>query len=145
MITDPTNLPTGARRPVLVQLAPAARPTTVPAVLLTAARIIAANGLHQGDYVPDPFDREMCIPHALRPMSVLAAINCAATGDPHRTCQIGDTAIGFVALSIDGGPYWGDYRSLEAHVEEWNDRPGRTAAEAVALLELLASSSERAA
>jgi hypothetical protein len=114
-------------------------------VLLAAARILAVNGLHQGDYLPDVFDRVTTTPHTTRPMSVIAAINCASTGNPHRTSQIGDTAMGVVALSIDGGPYWGDFRSLEAHVEQWNDRPGRTADDAVALLELLASSSERAA
>ncbi|MFH8717289.1 DUF6197 family protein [Streptomyces zaomyceticus] len=146
-ITLPTNLPSGDRRPVLVLLAPA-RPTTVPAVLLGAARILQAQGLWQGDYVPDPLDREISpeeLPHSRRPMSVIAAIHCAVTGDPHRTSQLGDMAMGVVALSIDGGPYWGDFRSLEAHVEAWNDMPGRTADEAVELLERLATSSERAA
>lgn len=146
-ITLPTNLPSGDRQPVLVLLPPA-RPTTVPAVLLGAARIIQANGLWQGDYVPDPLNREISaeeIPHSQRPMSLRAAINCATTGDPHRTSQLGDMAMGYLALSIDGGPYWGDYRSLETHVEAWNDEPGRTADETVALLERLATSSERAA
>ncbi|MHA4776015.1 DUF6197 family protein [Streptomyces sp. MSC1_001] len=146
-ITLPTNLPSGDRRPTLVLLAPA-RPTTVPSVLLGAARILQANGLWQGDYVPDPLDREIspeALPHSRRPMSVIAAIHCAVTGDPHQTSQLGDMAMGFVALSIDGGPYWTDFRSLEVHVEAWNDEPGRTADEAVELLERLATSSERAA
>jgi hypothetical protein len=118
----------------------------VPAVLLGAARIIQANGLWTGgDYVPDAFDREICIPHFLRPMSIVAAIKCAATGDPHRTSQLADMTIGFLALSIDGGPYWGDFRSLEAHVEEWNDVPGRSGDDAVALLEQAATAPERAA
>lgn len=144
MITSPTNIPTGDRRTALVILAPA-RPSTVPAVLLAAARIIQANGLWQGDYVPDAFDREMCVPHFIRPMSIVGAIRCAATGDPHRSSQLADTAIGFVALSIDGGPYWGDVFSLEAHVNEWNDVPGRSGDEAVALLERLATAPEVAA
>ena len=54
--------------------APVARPATVPAVFRTAARILAANGLYQGNYVPDTFDREMGIPHFLRPMSIVAAM-----------------------------------------------------------------------
>ncbi|MFG2900926.1 hypothetical protein ACGFZH_28055 [Streptomyces zaomyceticus] len=143
-ITLPTNLPSGDRRPVLVLLAPA-RPATVPAVLLGAARILQANGLWQGDFVPDFRDREMCIPHFMRPMSIVAALRCAATGDPHGESRLGDTAIGYVALSIDGGPYYGDIFSLQAHVDEWGDVAGRSADEAVALLERLATSSERAA
>ncbi|MFE5895873.1 hypothetical protein ACFQ67_00330 [Streptomyces sp. NPDC056488] len=143
-ITHPANFPTGDRRTSLVLL-PVRRPSTVPGVLLRAAQILQANGLWQGDYVPDPLDREVCVPHFLRPMSVIAALNCAATGDPHRTSQVSDMAMGFVALSIDGGPYWTDFRSLEAHVEAWNDAEGRSADEAVALLELLATTSERAA
>ncbi|MES9804963.1 DUF6197 family protein [Streptomyces cinereoruber] len=143
-ITVPTNIPSGDRHTTLVLL-PVRRPTTAPGVLLRAAQILQANGLWQGDYVPDPLDREVCIPHFLRPMSVIAALNCAATGDPHRSSQLGDVAMGVVALSIDGGPYWGDFRSLQAHVEEWNDEPGRTADDAVKLLELLATTSERAA
>ena len=140
----PTNFPTGDRRTVAVDFVPA-RPTTVPAVLLGAARIIQANGLWHGDYVPDAFDREMCIPHFLRPMSLVAAIKCAASGDPHKDSQLADMAIGFVALSIDGGPYHGDLFSLESHVEAWGDEAGRAGDDAVALLETLATAPERAA
>ncbi|MET9955653.1 hypothetical protein ABZ135_29465 [Streptomyces sp. NPDC006339] len=143
-ITVPTNIPSGDRRTVRVDFTPA-RPTTVSAVLLGAARIVQTNGLWQGDYVPDACDREMCVPHFLRPMSVVAAIRCAATGDPHRSSQLADTAVGFVALSLDGGPVWGDVFSLETHVDAWGDMPGRSADEAVALLEMLATAPERAA
>ncbi|MFE0651397.1 hypothetical protein ACFVZH_22690 [Streptomyces sp. NPDC059534] len=143
-LTSPTNLPAFDRRPVLVLL-PSPRPTTVPTVLLGAARILAANGLWQGDYVPDTFNREMCIPHFLRPMSIVAALKCAASGDPHRDSPIADQAISALAMSIDDGPYWGDTRSLEAHVDEWGDEAGRSTDEAVALLERLATTSERAA
>ncbi|MFI1938365.1 hypothetical protein ACH44C_14455 [Streptomyces purpureus] len=143
-ITSPTNFPTGDRRAVAVDFTPA-RPTTVPTVLLGAARIIQANGLWHGDYVPDAFDREMCLPHFLRPMSLVASIKCAASGDPHKDSQLADMAIGFLALSIDGGPYYGDLFSLEAHVEAWGDEPGRSGDEAVALLEQAATAPERAA
>lgn len=147
MITDPANIPSGTRRPVLVALAPV-RPTTVPGVLLAAARILATNGLWQGDYVPDPFDRKTSaaeMPHDRRPMSIVAAIRCAATGDPHRSSQIADIAIGYVALSLDPGVRSGDWFALEGAVQNWNDEPGRTADAAVALLELLATAPERAA
>ncbi|MFF5972268.1 hypothetical protein ACFY7C_12185 [Streptomyces sp. NPDC012769] len=144
MITDPTNVPTGDRRPLLVLLPPP-QPTTVPNVLLAAARLLQMNGFWQHDYLPDPFDRTLKTPHASRPMSMVAAIRCAATGDPHRTSQLADTAIGFVALSIDGGPYDPNLLSLERHVDAWGDEPGRTVDEAVALLEQLATAPERAA
>ncbi len=124
------------------------RPSTVSAVLLAAARILQANGLWQGDHVVDPCDREISpveVPHTMRPMSIVAALKCASTGDPHASSQLGDTAVGFVALSIDGGPYWEDGFSLEAHVDEWNDAPARTTDDAVALLEMLATAPERAA
>jgi hypothetical protein len=144
VITSPTNIPAGDRRPVRVALTPA-RPTTVPAVLLGAARILQANGLWRGDYLPDPFDRTTTTPHHTRPMNIVAAIRCAATGDPHRTSQLADMAVGFVALSIDGGPYDPDLLSLETHVDKWSDEPGRSTDEAVALLEHLATAPERAA
>ncbi|KUH38424.1 MULTISPECIES: hypothetical protein [Streptomyces] len=146
-ITLPTNFPSGDRRPTRVAFTPP-RPSTVPGVLLAAARVIQANGLWHGDYVPDPFDREISadeVPHTRRPMSVVAALKCAATGSPHGESQLADMAIGFVALSIDGGPAWGDIFSLERHVEDWGDAPGRSADDAVALLETLATAPERAA
>lgn len=147
-ITLPSNIPTGDRRTYAVILAPVPRPSTVPAVLLAAARIIQANGLWQHDYVVDPCDREISaeeVPHAMRPMSIVGAIRCAATGDPHRSSQPADMAVGFVALSLDGGPEYGDIFSLERHVEEWGDEVGRSTDDAVALLEQLATAPERAA
>ncbi|MEU8760706.1 hypothetical protein [Streptomyces sp. NPDC048659] len=145
-IMSPTNIPSSDRRPALVLLPPA-RPTTVPSVLLAAARILTANGLWQGDYVPDPFDRHTTTPHASRPMNIVAAIRCAATGNPHLSSTLGDTAVGFVAMSLDGGPDFMNISGfdLEKHVDGWGDEPGRTTAEAVALLEYLATNSERAA
>lgn len=143
-LTDPTNTPSGVRHPLPVRFM-MPRPLTVPAVLLAAARIVQANGLWQGDYVPDPLDREMTIPHSARPMSLVAAIKCAVSGDPHRESQLADTTIGFLALSLEGGPEWGDIFSLEAHVEAWGDEPGRTGDDVVRMLELAATAPERAA
>ncbi|XUM01274.1 DUF6197 family protein [Streptomyces venezuelae ATCC 10712] len=143
-LTSPTNLPAGGRRPALVLLS-APRPATVPSALLAAARILQTNGLWQDDFIPDPFDRLMTTPHASRPMSIVAAIRCAVAGDPGRESQLADTAIGYVALSLDDEPGRTDTFSLRTHVENWGDEPGRTTDDAVALLERLATSSERAA
>jgi hypothetical protein len=139
--TNPTNLTHGSRRTVLVALPvrPAA-PTTVEGTLLAAARLLQERGLWQGDYVPDAFDREMCIPHCLRPMNIVAAIRCVISGNPHRSTQLADMAVGVLALAIGDGPSYGDLFSLEAHVDGWNDEPGRTTDEAVALLERVATS-----
>lgn len=144
---SPTDLPHGSRRTVLVALPvrPAA-PTSVEGTLLAAARLLQERGLWQGDYVPDVFDREMYIPHCLRPMNIVAAIRCTVSGNPHRSTRLADTAMGVLALSIGDGPFYGDVFSLEAHVDEWNDVAGRTTDDAVALLEMVATSStERAA
>ena len=142
--TVPTNFPAGDRRTIRVDFTPP-RPTTVPAVLLGAARILQANGLWRGDYVPDPFNRRINTPHASRPMSIVAAIRCAATGDPHSYSELGDTAIEVLALSIDGGPYHRDSFALECHVDEWGGEAGRSADDAVALLESMATAPGRAA
>ena len=128
--------------------APVAYPTTVPAVFRAAARILAANGLYQGNYVPDTFDREMCIPHFLRPMSIVAALKCAVSGDPHLTSLLADEAIAVLALRlrVDGeGPYYGGIFDLEAHIDAWGDLEGRTAESAIAVLEAAADASEVAA
>ncbi|WP_327169505.1 hypothetical protein [Streptomyces subrutilus] len=148
-MSTPTDLPHGSRRTVRVvsPAIPPSRPTTVPAVLLAAARVIQSNGLWQGDWVPDPFNREMCIPHFLRPMSIVTAIKYAATGDPHvYVSRVADDAIAALALAIGDGPDYGDIFSLEEHIEDWGDEPGRSVDEAVALLEWVATSpAERAA
>lgn len=114
------------------------------AVFRKAARIIAVNGFYQGDYLPDPFDREMCIPHFLRPMCVAAALKCAVSGDPHTPSLLADEAISFLAvrLEVDGeGPFWGDLFSLEFHLASWGDVEGRTAESVVAVLESAADAS----
>ncbi|PVE04640.1 DUF6197 family protein [Streptomyces scopuliridis] len=114
------------------------RPTTVSAVFRAAARVIAANGHYQGDFVPDVFDREMCVPHFLRPMSIVAALKTAVTGDPHRTSLLADEAIAVLALRLEVngemGPFYGDIFSLEEHIAAWGDVPGRTVESVVAVL-----------
>lgn len=125
--------------------APIARPTTVPAVYRAAARILAANGLHKGDFVPDAFDREMCVPHFLRPMSIVAALKCAVSGDPHQPSLLADNAIAVLALrlEVDGeGPLLGGIFDLEAHIDAWGDVEERTAESAVAVLEAAADAVE---
>ncbi|WP_432184896.1 DUF6197 family protein [Streptomyces tendae] len=133
-----TSLQTSSRVLPLHQ-SPQAAPTTVPGVFRAAARLLAANGLYQGgDYVPDTFDREMCIPHFLRPMSIVAALKTATTGDPHRTSLLSDRAIAELAvrLEVDGeGPLFGGIFDLEAHVDAWGDVESRTTESAVAVLE----------
>jgi hypothetical protein len=131
-----------------LHLSPLARPTTLPQVFRAAARLLAANGLHQGDFVPDVFDREMCIPHFLRPMSIVAALKCATTGDPHLTSLLADEAIAVLALrlEVDGeGPEYGGIFDLEEHVDAWGDVESRTTESAVAVLEAAADANEVAA
>jgi hypothetical protein len=128
-----------------LQESPLAAPTSVPGVFRAAARLLAANGLYKGDFVPDAFDREMCVPHFLRPMSIVAALKCATTGDPHRTSLLSDQAIGTLALrlEVDGeGPLYGGIFDLEAHVDTWGDMELRTTESAVAVLEGAADANE---
>ena len=142
LIISPTNFPAGDRpRPVRVTL-PTRRPTSIPGVFRAAARVLATNGFYQGDYVPDFADREMCIPHFLRPMSIVAAIKCATTGDPHTTSLLADEAIAVLALRLNGGPRYGDIFSLEDHVDEWGGLPGRTVESVIAVLEAAADAYE---
>ncbi|MEU9597188.1 hypothetical protein AB0E06_10285 [Streptomyces sp. NPDC048109] len=132
-----TSLQTSSR--VLpLHLSPQAAPTTVFGVFRVAARLLAANGLYQGDFVPDFADREMDVPHHLRPMSIVAALRTATTGDPHRTSLLSDQAIAELALrlEVDGeGPLFGGIFDLEAHVDAWGDVESRTTESAVAVLE----------
>ena len=124
---------------------PQARPTTVPATYRAAARLLAANGLYKGDFVPDAFDREMDVPHVLRPMSIVAALKCVVSGDPHRTSLLADEAIAVLALrlEVDGeGPLYGGIFDLEAHVDAWGDVESRTTESAVAVLEGAADANE---
>lgn len=123
-----------------------ARPATVTDVFRAAARLLAANGHYQGDFVPDMRDREMCIPHFLRPMSIVAALKCCVTGDPHATTLLADKAIDTLALRLEVngemGPYYGDIVSLEDHIAAWGDVEGRTTESAVAVLYAAADATE---
>ena len=131
--------------PIPLYVSPLAAPVSVPQVFRRAARILAANGLWQGDHVPDGFDREMCIPHFLRPMSIVAALKCATSGDPHVTSLLADEAIAVLALrlEVDGaGPVYGGIFDLEAHVDAWGDVEGRSVECVVAVLEAAADATE---
>ncbi|MEV0114626.1 hypothetical protein AB0H77_15440 [Streptomyces sp. NPDC050844] len=146
MTAQPTDLPAGFRRPVLVTgiTLPAHRLATVRDVFRAAARLLAANGHHQGDYCPDPFDRRTSTPHAVRPLSIVAAIRCVSSpqGDnPHRETPLSEAAVKVLAgrLEVDGEPAWNDEPlHLEAHVASWGDVEGRTTESAVAVLEAAA-------
>jgi hypothetical protein len=146
--TEPTNWPTGNRRTLRVVGIPMPRPTTLPAVYRAAARLIATNGHWQGDILPDPFDREISpieVPHDMRPMSIVAALRCVVTGDPHRNSLLADNAIAVLAVRLEvggEGPFWGDIFSLEFHVAAWGDVEGRTTESACAVLEAAADACE---
>lgn len=148
MYTKPTDLPTRDQHPVLVTRITIPRPATETGALRAAARLIARNGHYQNDLLPDPFDRVLTSPHALRPMSIVAALRCAVSGDPHVESLLADSALTALAvrLVVDGeGPRRGDMHSLEAHVDAWGDAEGRTAECVVAVLEAAADASEVAA
>lgn len=127
----------------------ATRPTTVEATFRAAARLLAANGHYQGDYLLDPFDREMSTPHSfLRPLSIVAALRCAVSGNPHVISPLADEAMGVLALrlEIDGdGPIWDDVFMREFHIAAWGDVPGRTTESAAAVLYAAADAVEAVA
>jgi hypothetical protein len=111
----------------------------LPGVFCRAAYIIQMNGHHQGDYVPDPFNRVLTTPKLTRPMSVAAALYCAA--DPQGRMvesQLASAAIRFLAgrALVDGEGPWDADRDTdcEIHIAEWGDLPGRTGAEVIRLL-----------
>jgi hypothetical protein len=137
-----------SRRVFPLHESPQARPTTVPAVFRAAARLLAKNGHHQGDYCPDPFDRYTTSVHASRPLSIVAAIRCVASphGDnPHRETELSELAVKVLAgrLEVDGEPAWNDEpHHLEGHVANWGDVRGRTTESAVAVLEGAADANE---
>lgn len=127
---------------------PQARPASVPAVFRAAARLIAGNGHHQGDYCPDPFDRRTTTPHVTRPLSIVGALRAVASphGDnPHRETELSEAAVKVLAgrLEVDGEPASDDEPfHLEAHVANWGDVEGRTTESVVAVLEAAADASE---
>lgn len=129
----------------MTQTLQAVRPTTLPAVFRAAARLIAANGHHQGDYCPDAFDRSSRTPHSSRPLSIVAAIRCVVSGSPHRETPLAEAAVELLAgrLVVDGEPAWnGEPFWLETHVANWGDVEGRSAESVVAVLVAAADASE---
>jgi len=122
------------------------RPVTgLPSAYRAAARLIAAVGHHQGDYVTDPFDRVLTTDHATRPMCIVAALRCVTSGSPHRPCPLSEAAIRFLAhrLEVAGeGPRDDDPLALEAHVSAWGDVVGRRMQTVVAVLEAAADAAE---
>jgi hypothetical protein len=117
---------------------PASELLSLPRIFRGAARILAVNSLHQGDFVKDALDRRLTTPHTERPMSIVAALHCAVTGDPHRPAAESRGAVRVLAhrLIVRGeGPYGEDERALAAHVDEWGDEVSRTTESAVAVLE----------
>lgn len=134
---SPTSVPCYGRRPVPVTVA-IPRPATIPAVFRAAARLLAANGHYQGDYLPDPFDRVLATPHAVRPLSIVAAIRYATSGR-HVESDLSERAISVLAGRLEvseDDPVVppGDRFACELHVANWGDVEGRTTESAVAVL-----------
>jgi hypothetical protein len=145
----PTDLP-AYRRPVIVTgiPVPIRRPATLPAVFRAAARLIAVNGHHQGDYCPDMGDRVLVTPHAERPLSIVGAIRCAVSGDPHVRSGLSELAVQVLAhrLEVDGEPpFSNEPLTLECHIDAWGDAEGRRAETVVAVLEAAGDAVEVAA
>jgi hypothetical protein len=122
------------------------RPVTgLPSAYRAAARLITHVGHHQGDYVRDPFDRELTTDHATRPMCVVAALRCVSSGNPHQSSPLSEAAVAFLArrLEVAGeGPADDAPRSLEAHVCAWGDVEGRRTETVAAVLEAAADAAE---
>lgn len=138
MSVQPTDLPAYGRFDKTIPIPRVPADATLPVVLRAAARIISRNGLHQGDYCPDVFDRSTTMAHCDRPLSIVAAVRCVTTGSPHRTDDLSDRAVAELAgrLLVDGEPAAGDRpEDLAAHVEAWGDWTGRTTESAVSMLE----------
>lgn len=135
-LTRPTDLPAGHRRTVHVDVT-IPRPTTVPCVFRAAARLLAANGLYQGgDYFPNALS-DTTTPYAERPLSIVAALRCAVTGDPRAYSLLSDEALMVLGdrLVVDGErAEYIDLFGLEDHVDDWADVEGRTTECAVAVL-----------
>ncbi len=132
----PTDLPAGHRRTVHVDVS-IPRPTTVAATFRAAARLLAANGLYQGgDYFPNALS-DTTTPYAERPLSIVAALRCAVTGDPRAYSLLADEALMVLGdrLVVDGErAEYIDLFGLEDHVDDWADVEGRTTECAVAVL-----------
>lgn len=138
----PTEVDSARRDAPLLELT---RATTLAQVYRFAARLIVRNGHHQGDYVPDPFDRRLTTLHIERPLSIVAALRCAANGNPHVCSPFSELAVKTLAhrLTVDGEPPFNDTPlMLECHIAEWGDAEGRTVEAVVAVLEAAADAVE---
>jgi hypothetical protein len=140
-----TSFPAYGRRPVRVTL-PAPRPATVSGALRAAARLIAANGHHQGDYCTDPFDRVLRTPHTARPLSIVAGVRIAVSGR-HRETPLSEQAISVLAGRLEIGEddpvvHSNSPLECEIHVAAWGDVEGRTAESVCAVLYAAADAAE---
>lgn len=139
MTHEPTDLPAYGRFDKSIPTPNVPGDATLPVVYRAAARLLARNGLHQGDWVFDAFDRSTTTAHCDRPLSIVAALRCVTTGSPHRTDDLSDRAIAELAdhLVVDDEPAPRDATAeqLAAHVDRWGDHDGRTTESAVAVLE----------
>lgn len=145
MTTQPSDLPAYGRFDKTIPIPNVPADATLPVVYRAAARLLARNGLNQGDYVFDAFDRRTTTAHRDRPLSIVAAIRCVTTGSPHRTDNPSDRAIAELAsrLVVDGERAYGNRQSdLAEHVDRWGDWEGRTTESAVAVLEYAADEHE---
>lgn len=121
------------------------RASTLPQVYRFAARLVVKNGHHQGDHMPDPFDRRLTSLHIDRPLSIVAAIRAVANGNPHISSPFSELAIRMLAgrLLVDGeGPFGEGRLALATHVDSWGDVEGRSLESVVAVLEAAADASE---
>lgn len=138
-MNQPTDLPAAGRFTKSIPIPTVPTDGTLPVVFRAAARLIARNGLHQGDYVADVFDRATPAGQLTdRPLSIVAAVRCVTTGLPYRCTAVTERAIAELAdhLVVDG-EHAPDSTplALELHVERWGDHAGRTTESAVAMLE----------
>lgn len=121
------------------------RASTLPQTFRFAARLLVENGFHQGDLLPDPFDRTLTSLHINRPMSIVAAVRTVANGNPHVASPFSELAVRVLAhrLTVDGeGPFGESRLALSAHVDSWGDVEGRTVESVVAVLEAAADANE---
>lgn len=139
MNSQPTDLPAHGRFDKTIPIPHVPADGTLPVVFRAAARLIARNGLHQGDWVFDAFNRSATTAHCDRPLSIVAAVRCVTTGNPHRTSPLADRAVAELAdhLVVDDDHASRDATAdqLAAHVDHWGDHDGRTTESAVAVLE----------
>ncbi len=140
-----TSVPTYGRRPVLTTVT-APHPTTLSGALRAAARLIAANGHHQGDYLPDPFNRVLRTPRLSRPLSIVAAIRVAVSGR-HVETELSERAISVLAGRLEiteDDPVVHLDRPIECemHVAAWGDVEGRTTESVCAVLYAAADAAE---